>query len=443
MEVIDGLIHGLGLLLAGTWVALWKTLTQAATFFQFLFTGSSSWPLMGALTCLLLAGILTHARDRRGLRRARGAPVPWNRGYWINLGLILGAFAGSLAGLYRVHSTSQSGVAEALAAQNPVYWIVLVVTGLHLFWFIVDIGSAVFGSVRGRSLCSRIAANKTPYYMLLPTFITLGLFLYLPAFSIFYHSFFAYDFGTDKLFIGLENYHRLLQDGIFWKSMKNMVIFNLLGITFSLIVPLLVAELIFHLQSERSRYYMRAVFLIPMVVPGVVTASIWLYLYSDTGLFALLGRTIGLGDSLEGLLSRPQTALYAVIFVGFPFVHGINLLIFYAGLSNVDEAVWEAARMDGANPLKRFFLIDIPLLARQFKLLLILGIIHGIQAFESVLVMTMGGPGWETMLPGLYMYRSAITFNEFGYGSAIGVILFLLVLALSLAVNRGLPNTRT
>jgi raffinose/stachyose/melibiose transport system permease protein len=122
---------------------------------------------------------------------------------------------------------------------------------------------------------------------------------------------------------------------------------------------------------------------------------------------------------------------------------GINLLIFYAGLSNIDEAVWEAAEMDGAKPFTRFFMIDLPLLLRQFKLLLILGIIGGVQAFENVLVMTQGGPGWQTMLPGLYMYRSAMSFNEYGFACAVGVALFLMVLSLSLVVNRGFPSSRT
>lgn len=431
MEALLNFFLALFSLAAATAAAFWKVLLQGAAFFRVAFGGEAGAWLLGGVTVLGVAALLNflhsriEARHRRHERPRAGA-------YFGSFGLVALAFA------ILIYARVATGLTEP--GQRPVFFILAIVSGLHLAWFTGDSLCHLAGWRKGSRFFDRILLNRTAYYMVLPTFILIGTFLYIPALSIFYYSFFDYDLGGTKDWIGLDNYRRMLGDEIFWKSAGNLGIFTVMQVSFTLAIPLIVAELIFHLRTERMRYYMRAAFLVPLVVPMVIIFLIWGYFYSDAGLISLLGHAIGLGDKFEGLLSRPQTALWAVVMVGFPFVMGINLLIFYAGLSNIDEAVWEASELDGAKPFKRFLLIDLPLLTRQFKLLLILGIIAGVQAFENVLVMTQGGPGWETMLPGLYMYRSATSFNEYGFACAVGVALFLTVLSLSLVVNRGFPS---
>lgn len=421
-------------LLRATFVAFRGMLWQAGGFFRSAFGGESGAWLAGAVLVLVISAAFTYAQSRIEAPHIRHAR-PRGGGYYGSLGLLLAALAVLLIGRH-LSGFSRGG-------QMPLFFMMTVVVALHLLWYAGDLTCHALKWKAGGLFFERILRNRTAYYMILPTFLMLGTFLYIPAVTIFYYSFFDYDIGGVKEAIGFANYSRLWSDEIFWLSLKNMAILTVLGVLLTLIVPLFVAELVFHLKTERMRYYLRATFLVPMVVPGVIVFLIWGYFYSDAGLIPLFGHAIGLGDRLEGLLSRPQTALYAVVFVGFPFVMGINLLIFYAGLSNIDEAVWEASMMDGAKPLRRFLSIDIPLLTRQFKLLLILGIIGGVQAFENVLVMTQGGPGWQTMLPGLYMFRSATSFNEYGFACAVGVILFLLVLVTSVIVNRGFPTSKT
>jgi raffinose/stachyose/melibiose transport system permease protein len=420
-------------LLEATLRAFGRIFQQAGGFFRNAFGGESGvW--LGAAVAILVAAVAVHIIHARMAARHPQPPRPRGGAYFVLFGLL----AVALAVLLLARWTTDF----AQPGQTPLFFMLAMVVGLHLFWFVGDFASHATRWKNGGRFFEKILRNRTAYYMVLPTFILLGTFLYLPAVTIFYYSFFEYDIGGTKEWIAFGNYARLVSDEIFWKSMGNMAVLTMIGVSLSLAVPLVVAELIFHLRTERMRYYLRAAFLVPMVVPGVIIFLIWGYFYSDAGLIPLFGHAVGLGDRLEGLLSRPPTALYAVIFVGFPFVGGINLLIFYAGLSNIDESVWEAARMDGASTWRRFVGIDLPLLLRQFKLLLILGIIGGVQAFENVLVMTQGGPGWETMLPGLYMYRSALSFGEYGFACAVGVILFLLVLVASLVVNRGVPASR-
>jgi raffinose/stachyose/melibiose transport system permease protein len=414
-------------LVGTTLTAFWRIFVQAWELLAVTFGGPSGGWLVGAIATLGVAVLVSVGWARNDVLSTVGARVRNSRYFGIMVLIGLAAFL-----VVTGHTVTGYGEPRQLL----VYVVLLGLCLVHLGWFAVDLASSAMGWQRGMLFINRVRANRVAYYMLLPSLLLLAVFLYTPAITIFYYSLHAYDLGGRNEWIGLGNYIDLYSGEVFWKSAGNMITLTVVTVILLLIIPLIVAELIFHLQTERMRYYLRAAFLVPMVVPGVIIFLIWGYFYSDAGLIPLFGHSIGLGDRLEGLLSRPQTALYALIFVGFPFVAGVNLLIFYAGLGSVDESVWEAAKMDGASALTRFFRIDVPLLTRQFKLLLILGIIGGVQAFENVLVMTQGGPGWQTMLPGLYMYRSAMSFSEYGYACAIGVTLFIFVLVISLAVNR-------
>lgn len=130
-------------------------------------------------------------------------------------------------------------------------------------------------------------------------------------------------------------------------------------------------------------------------------------------------------------LGNSDIALYSIMFMGFPWVGSISMLIFYAGLQAIPESVLESARLDGATGLRRFFTIDFPLILGQFKLLMILCIIGGIQSFQNVMILTYGGPGKATNMPGLMMFREAFEYGKLGYGTTIGVMMFLVILALT------------
>jgi raffinose/stachyose/melibiose transport system permease protein len=134
----------------------------------------------------------------------------------------------------------------------------------------------------------------------------------------------------------------------------------------------------------------------------------------------------------RGWLSDPRTVLWAIVFIGFPFAGGINILIYYAGLAGIPESVHEAAELDGARGVGKFLTIDVPLVRSQIKLLSILTVIGTVQGFEGMFILTRGGPGFESMVPGLWMYMNAFSFQRMGYACAIGVILFLLILGLTI-----------
>lgn len=283
---------------------------------------------------------------------------------------------------------------------------------------------------------ARITTRSTQtlvlYLLLLPSFGLLATFNLIPFLWAFWTSFFDYEVGGDSKFIGLANYGEYLHDPTMLPSMGHMLALTVFGAIVTLVFPLTVARMIFGLSSERARYIYRLLFLVPIVVPGIAGTMIWRgMIYNDHGLLNETLRAIGMGGIARGWLSDPTWALWAVAFIGFPFAGGINILIYYAGFSSIPESVQDAAQLDGAKGFRKFLSIEFPLLMSQVKLLMILVVIGGVQSFEGMLVLTKGGPGFQTMLPGLWMYLNAFSFQRMGYACAIGVILFLMILAMT------------
>lgn len=282
----------------------------------------------------------------------------------------------------------------------------------------------------------RQARLGTLYLLLLPSFLLTAVFSYLPALRSLYSSLFDVDYGGSGRFIGLRNFVDLWHDEIFRQCVWNLAIFTGALMVVSVTVPLAVAELIFGLRSRRAQHAYRVMVLLPVVVPGLVLLLIWQFIYDgDDGLLNALLRGIGLDSWQHAWLADIDTALAAVIGTGFPFISGLGVLTYVAGLQSIDSEVFTAAAVDGASGFRRFWTIDRPLLIGQIRLNLILAVVGGAQAFVGPLVLTQGGPANASNVPGLYLYQQAFTLGRLGYGSAIGVELFLAVLLLTVAFN--------
>lgn len=280
---------------------------------------------------------------------------------------------------------------------------------------------------------ARRPRSSFPYYaMLAPSLGLLAVFSLVPFLWAFATSFYDYEVGGESRFVGLANYAEYLHDPTLLSSFANLLFLTVFGIAVVMTAPLIVAKLIFSLKSERARYAYRVLFLFPIVVPGVAGLMIWQgMIYGDTGFLNELLRAAGREDLTRGWLTDPRTALWAVVAIGFPFAGGINILIYYAGLAGISDSVHEAAELDGARGVRKFLRIDVPLVMSQIKLLTILTVIGTVQGFEGMFILTRGGPGFRTMVPGLWMYMNAFTFQRMGYACAIGVLLFLLILGLT------------
>ena len=279
----------------------------------------------------------------------------------------------------------------------------------------------------------RLWSNMSCYGIVLPAVLILLVFIYLPVFWAFSKSMYEFEIGGESKFVGLSNYAEFLTgDPVTWKSLANMLLLTLFYVVVRLTFPLVVAKFIISLPREKWRYLYRIVFLIPMVVPGVAVQLIWgSMIYADAGLLNEALRGLGLHGLTTGWLTNPATALVCVALVGFPFIGGFEVLIYYAGLSAIPDSVNEAALLEGCVGIRKFFKIDIPMVMSQLKLILILTIIGGIQGFEGILILTQGMPGFETMVPGYWMYLNAFSFQRMGYACAIGVMLFVLIFGMT------------
>lgn len=246
---------------------------------------------------------------------------------------------------------------------------------------------------RGRTLRRTLWLKKHLYLYLLPTFFLLAVFNYYPPLSAFYHAFFAWDGYQGLQFVGLGNFQEMLHDPLLRESVPHLVLLILASLATTLTVPLLIAELIFGLRSARWSYLYRLLFVVPIVVPQIVTILLWQFVLDpNVGLLnAALGGT-HLSDPHTDWLGDPHIALYALMLVGFPWVSGVNVLIYLIGLQAMPTSVLDAAQLDGATGLRRLWYVDLPLLTGQVKILLILGIIAGVQGFGLQFVLTQGGP---------------------------------------------------
>jgi len=276
---------------------------------------------------------------------------------------------------------------------------------------------------------------RTAYLFVLPALLMTVIFDYYPIASGIYHAFYRWDGAKVEKFVGLANFIEIMGDHVFWISVKNMAIFLVFNIL--LMFPtIVVCIVLFRIRSSRAQYWYRILFCLPMVVPGLVTLLLWQFMYNPQfGFFNQLLDIIGLGQWKQLWLGDPDLALWCLLLMGFPWIGTIAALIYLGGLQNIDVSIWDAAKVDGVGPVMQAVKLELPLLKGQFKLNLIGAISATVTGYTTQLVMTNGGPGFSTMVPGLYMFQKAFggsTDTEFGYASAVGLLLFVIALLITI-----------
>lgn len=282
------------------------------------------------------------------------------------------------------------------------------------------------------------------YALLVPSFGLLVLFTYYPAATAMIQSFYDWLPGVRSRFIGLQNYQRILGDKVFWLSWRNILIVAVWQFSIPFLIPIAVAEAIFNLKSRTAKNIYRVAILIPILVPGIVNLLLWKWLYSspDGGINLLL-QAGGMGHLGRPWLGTVQTALPAILFMGFPWVTGTWPLIYLAGLLNISEDVIDASLIDGCSTWRRIISVDLPHLMGQIRLFVMFGLIHVLQEWGRQLALTGGGPGNATMVPGLYLYARAFgierqesAYTRMGEACAVGVAMFVVIFVLTFIANR-------
>jgi len=268
------------------------------------------------------------------------------------------------------------------------------------------------------------------YLFTSPWLIGFLIFVLFPIGYSLYLSFTEYDVVTKPVFIGLDNYAKLVADPLFWKSLSNTVVYSALHLPLTLALALILALLLN--RDLRGSSFFSGIFYLPGVIPIVSTSLMWMWIFNlKWGILNILMRAVGL-KAIPWLgnefWSKPALVVMSLWWVG------TNMLIYLASLKDVPSELYEASEVDGANPWIQFWRITLPLISPTILFTLILGVIGSFQVFTQSHIMTQGGPQDATLFLVLYLYNNAFRWLHMGYSSTIAWALFLIVLVMTLVI---------
>jgi raffinose/stachyose/melibiose transport system permease protein len=283
--------------------------------------------------------------------------------------------------------------------------------------------------VKTRRVALTSARGLAALGLVLPAILALALFRYYPVVSAAWHSLFAWNGFTTGRFTGLANYRQLFRDPLIGTATLNIARYIAIRVALNLAFPLAAAVLVFHAGAVQPRagHAYQVLLTIPLAVPLVVVLLLWKFIYAPgDGLLNAILRALGLGGLAHDWLGGFDTSLYAIAGLGFPWVTGIGIagfgmLLFLGGLQAIPSELFDAAAVDGVRPAGRFLRLELPLVAGRLRLVALLTVINTLQSYVPVMVLTMGGPGTATLVPGLYLYQNAFSYDRFGYACAIGM----------------------
>ncbi len=268
-----------------------------------------------------------------------------------------------------------------------------------------------------------------PYIFIAPNVVVFAVFIFVPIVFAFYVSLTEWSLIGSSTFIGLENYVKMFQDGNFWKSFYNTIVYTIGTVPTSMALGLLVA--IGLNRKMPGRAFLRSIYFVPVVISLVAAALIAAWIFNDNyGVFNNALNTLGLGS--VPWLSSAKWAMPSLIITTLWIRLGFNMVVYLAALQGIPADIYNAARVDGATGWRIFRHITWPLLSPTTFLLLILNVIYSMYVFDLIYVMTGGGPGFSTTVLVQYIYQEAFQQGEMGYASAVGVFLYVLLMAFTL-----------
>ncbi len=269
------------------------------------------------------------------------------------------------------------------------------------------------------------------YLFILPTFIGFAIFILYPLVESLRISFYEYSILGDSYYVELDNYSRLVNDIRLRKTYSNTIVFTGFAVFFNAGIGLLLAVFLNRRMPILMRNFYRSAFFFPILIAHTYIAVIWQYLYQqDTGVINYYLAFLGI-DPIPWL-SHPAWAMAAIIIMDVWKNTGFAMLVFLAGLQSIPHEYYEAAQLDGANERQLFSRITIPLLSPSIFFILVIFMIGALQVFDTIIVLTDGGPGDATRSVVMYIYQQAFQRLDFGYAAAISWTLFLVIMAVTL-----------
>lgn len=280
------------------------------------------------------------------------------------------------------------------------------------------------------------SGRLTPYLFILPAAAIYGVFLLLPLGQTAVMSFWKWDgLSPNYKWVGLDNYVRMLGDESVWSAALNNAKWVALAV-FPILIGLALAVAL-QQARPRGRTAYRAIYFLPYVLPTVVIALAWGWIYHPTfGTLNSALRAIGLDALTQNWLGDPNIALVALATAANWAGYGFCMTLFLAGLNAVDPALYDAAKVDGATGWQRFRYVTLPSIANTTNIVVLIVFINTVRVFDIVFVLTAGGPAGSTEVLGTKIYRETYQNLDIGYGSAIAMFMVFVILVMTVAYLR-------
>lgn len=285
----------------------------------------------------------------------------------------------------------------------------------------------------------KLHKSVIPFLFICPAVVINLLFFCLPFLQSLTMSFFEWPLLGEKTFVGLENYQTLLADDQFRTSLLFTLKYTLF-VTPALFLVAFVLALLIDGKFKGVTLF-RTIYFSPVVISMTSCSLIWLWIYNDLyGILNYILQELHIIDDPILWMGTEKTSLPAIVFMITWKMAGFSMLIILAAFQSVDTEVYESASIDGASKARQFFHITFPIIRPQVGLALIMSVIGSVLAFEQFLIMTKGGPTETTTTLVHYIYNTSFKYYNFGYGSAMTIILLIIMLLLSFAQMRLLKD---
>ena len=270
-------------------------------------------------------------------------------------------------------------------------------------------------------------SKKGVWPFLLPALIIYLSVIVIPVFYSIFISLFKWNGVAEMQFVGLGNYKNLFfNDKVFLTALKNNLLWIVMTIVITMSVSLGFAVLLNN--KFRGRTVFRALFYFPCVVAPIAVAIIWRWIYNpNIGFINQLFKVIGINYK-QTWISDPKVSIYAVFFAALWQGIGAPMILFLAGLQGVSPDVLEAATVDGASPVRKFFFVTVPLMKQTFVMVIANLITAAMKVYDIVAGLTDGGPNNSTQMLGTYMYSQTFQYNNVGMGTAVACIMLVMMM---------------
>jgi raffinose/stachyose/melibiose transport system permease protein len=265
----------------------------------------------------------------------------------------------------------------------------------------------------------------------LPALVLLLVFVYYPIVDNLRLSLFSWNaFSVRPTFVGLDNYRTAFGDPVFWQALRNNVLFAVVSLVCQVGFSLVLAAVLEEFVHQRLRGILRTIYFIPAVISITVAGILFSFLYNPRiGLVNRLLEAVGLGAWQHSWLGEPGTAMGSVIAMSQWQSIGYTAILFVVAIQRIPREFHEAAKVDGAGPVRRFYSVTVPMVREMTTLITILTISGAFLVFNEVMVMTGGGPSNSSQVLGTWLYRNAFLNDDMGYASAIATVIFVITLA--------------